>query len=245
MKKYIMFVGVLVLLFSSIGYAVEICCIGNGGGYSLGNDFQCGPHSKGNGNCTWYARYKRPEVDGICTGNASQWYDQAKNGGLGVGQTPVVGSIAAFSSWMIVDGVNQNVGHVAYVESINTNGSFNVSEMGWNTWDCVHYSTWIKTSLGGLLGFIYPAATLKYEFTFPLGTSDGMTANNSLTEAPLSSPAGEWQLRVVGFSPAVDSPAYGPGLIAKNIKIEFSAKVVAGASPVSEGKIYIKDETGS
>jgi surface antigen len=142
-------------LFSDIGYAVENCC----GLYSPGNNFKCGPHENDPnkyGNCTWYARYKRPEVDGICTLDASQWFSQAKSGGLCVGSTAVVGSIAVFNYWMTIDGVYKNAGHVAYVESVNADGSFNVSEMGWNSWDCVHYGTWTKTSLDGLIGFIYP-----------------------------------------------------------------------------------------
>lgn len=147
MKNNVVFACILVILSSGSSRAVENCC----GLYSPGNDFVCGPHDNDptkNGNCVWYARYKRPEVDGICTGNASKWYDQAKNGGLAVGQVAVVGSIAVFK-W-------STQGHVAYVESINADGSFNVSEMGWNTWDGVHYGKWTKTSLGGLIGFIYP-----------------------------------------------------------------------------------------
>jgi surface antigen len=155
MKKRLICICVSIFLFSSLGYAAENCC----GKYSAGNDFICGPHDNNSlryGNCTWYARYKRPEVEGICTQNASQWFIQAKNGGLSTGQIPVVGSIAVFNSWMYINGVYTNAGHVAYVESVNANGSFYVSEMGWNTWDCVHTNTYTNTSFGGLVGFIYP-----------------------------------------------------------------------------------------
>jgi surface antigen len=49
-------------------------------------------------------------------------------------------------------------GHVAYVESVNANGSFVVSEMNWwgvpgGGWNRVDYRT--VTSMRGVLGFIY------------------------------------------------------------------------------------------
>lgn len=131
---FILFLALLVLTES--GLAVDYCS----GLYSPGNPFQCGPHDKGYGNCTWYARYKRPDLAGICTGNAKQWYAQANSANLAVGQSPVKGSIAVFSSWMVLGGVYQDVGHVAYVEHAIDDGNsdpqdnyFHVTEMGWNT----------------------------------------------------------------------------------------------------------------
>jgi len=47
------------------------------------------------------------------------------------------------------------VGHVAYVESVNPDGSFTVSEMNYGRWGVVDYRT-IKSTAGlDLLGFIY------------------------------------------------------------------------------------------
>jgi surface antigen len=47
------------------------------------------------------------------------------------------------------------VGHVAYVESVNADGSFTVSEMNYGGWGRVDYRT-IKSTAGlDLLGFIY------------------------------------------------------------------------------------------
>jgi PKD repeat protein/surface antigen len=158
MKKIALIFFCLVFIWVELGMAVENCC----GLNSPGNDFSCGPHSAGYGNCTWYARYMRPEVEGICTTNAVNWYNQAQNGGLPVGQIPAIGSIAVFNYWMTLDGVYQNVGHVAYVESINQNGSFNVSEMGWRAWNCMHTSTYDSNSLDGLIGFIFPNGALKF-----------------------------------------------------------------------------------
>jgi surface antigen len=46
------------------------------------------------------------------------------------------------------------VGHVAYVERVNRDGSFVVSEMNWGwRWGVVTYRT--VRSMSGILGFIY------------------------------------------------------------------------------------------
>jgi len=44
-------------------------------------------------------------------------------------------------------------GHVGYVESVNGDGSFVVSEMNWGQWGVVDLRT--ITSRLGVLGFIY------------------------------------------------------------------------------------------
>jgi len=63
---------------------------------------------------------------------------------------PMVGAI-------MVQGISwaSPVGHVAYVESVNGDGSFTVSEMNYGGWGRVDYRT-IKSTAGlDLLGFIY------------------------------------------------------------------------------------------
>lgn len=73
------------------------------------------------GNCVWWAAYKRPDI-GVAvkgSGAAKNWYKRASEAGFNVGSTPEVDAIAVFSS----------PSHVAYVESKNDDGSFNVSEM--------------------------------------------------------------------------------------------------------------------
>ncbi|MEA2064733.1 MAG: CHAP domain-containing protein [Patescibacteria group bacterium] len=154
-KKLILAVFVIgtFICFISESSAVEYCC----GLNSPGNPFVCGPHDNNPnryGNCTWYAAYKRPDVTPPCLGNASSWFDQANNGGLSTGQIPSVGSIVVFN-WY--NNNNVNIGHVAYVEQVNSDNSFNITEMGWNSWDCVHTNTYKKggNELGGIIGFIY------------------------------------------------------------------------------------------
>ena len=102
------------------------------------------------GYCTWWVAHKRPIP---WRGNAYQWWWNAKAFGFAEGPTPRAGAI-------LVMGISRSSpqGHVAYVESVNPNGSFLVSEMNWwgvpgGGWNRVDYRT--VTSMQGVLGFIY------------------------------------------------------------------------------------------
>jgi len=69
--------------------------------------------------CTDYVHSRRPDV--AIYGNAGyNWLSAAQAAGKSTGNTPQAGAVA---------GMN---GHVAYVESVNPDGSYVVSEMGWN-----------------------------------------------------------------------------------------------------------------
>ena len=68
------------------------------------------------GQCTWYAAGMRPDLDGITTGNASEWLKEA-SGKKPEGTTPVVGAIAVNTT---ADG---GFGHVAYVASVENGGA--------------------------------------------------------------------------------------------------------------------------
>ena len=102
------------------------------------------------GYCTWWVAHKRPIP---WRGNAYQWWWNARAFGFSEGPTPRAGAI-------MVLGISRTSpqGHVAYVESVNANGSFLVSEMNWwgvpgGGWNRVDYRT--VTSMQGVLGFIY------------------------------------------------------------------------------------------
>ena len=76
-------------------------------------------------NCTCYAFGRAWEVTGkypkLSTGNAGKWYGYNKsNNFYPYGSTPKAGSIACWS------------GHVAFVESVNSNGTINFSESNWS-----------------------------------------------------------------------------------------------------------------
>jgi surface antigen len=78
--------------------------------------------------CTGYADQRRPDIHayavahGVQTGgwNGNMWGVFAARAGLPTGGTPVAGAIASFQGG--------RYGHVAYVESVNANGSYVVSE---------------------------------------------------------------------------------------------------------------------
>jgi surface antigen len=102
------------------------------------------------GYCTWWVAHKRPIP---WRGNAYQWWWNARPFGFAEGATPRVGAVMV----MGISGSSPQ-GHVAYVESVDPDGSFVVSEMNWwgvagGGWNRVDYRR--ITSTGGLLGFIY------------------------------------------------------------------------------------------
>jgi surface antigen len=102
------------------------------------------------GYCTWWVANKRSIP---WRGNAYQWWWNARSFGFAEGATPRAGAIMVLGI-----GGSSPQGHVAYVESVNPNGSFLVSEMNWwgvagGGWNRVDYRT--VTSMQGVLGFIY------------------------------------------------------------------------------------------
>lgn len=94
------------------------------------------------GQCTYYVATRRNVT---WVGNAWTWFANARSAGRPVGQFPVAGAImVSWDSW---------VGHVAYVERVNTDGSFVVSEMNVRGLGVVDQRT---LSPGrGIIGFIY------------------------------------------------------------------------------------------
>jgi LysM repeat protein len=95
--------------------------------------------------CTWYVATKRNVT---WRGDAGYWYANASAQGYPVGPTPKVGSImVTWESW---------AGHVAYVEAVNADGSWMVSEMNWIAFNVINERTIKPGQLGGkLVGFIY------------------------------------------------------------------------------------------
>jgi len=120
---------------------------GGNGGYSIVSVGGSFPVRSGNrfsfGYCTWYV-YNRRAVPWL--GNAWEWFGQAQSYGFATGQTPRVGAIMV--TW------ESSFGHVAYVEAVNADGSYEVSEMNFVRWDVIDYRT-IKIGGVPLIGFIY------------------------------------------------------------------------------------------
>lgn len=98
------------------------------------------------GQCTYYIASRRAVSWG---GNAVEWWWSAR-GHRPEGQVPVEGAIVVFNiGW---------VGHVAYVEHVNLDGTFVVSEMNYRAggggWGRIDFRT-ISASDPSILGFIY------------------------------------------------------------------------------------------
>jgi LysM repeat protein len=121
---------------SSGGYKVVRlnCCLGP----YVANGFPVGW-------CTYYVATKRNVT---WRGDAGFWYQNASAAGYAVGPTPKPGSIMV--TW------ESYLGHVAYVESVNSDGSWVVTEMNWLAWDVIDQRTIKPGQLGkALVGFVY------------------------------------------------------------------------------------------
>jgi surface antigen/LysM repeat protein len=102
------------------------------------------------GYCTWHAANRRAQSGRpIPTnlGHAKSWYSRAQGGGMAVGATPQAGAVL----WHANLG---GLGHVAYVESMNEDGSALVSDMNYPSWGRVTYRT-VPPSEFGNYRFIY------------------------------------------------------------------------------------------
>jgi LysM repeat protein len=120
----------------SVNFPIRVlnCCLGP----YVNNKFPVGW-------CTYYVATKRNVT---WAGDAGFWYQNASYQGYAVGPTPKVGAImVTWESW---------AGHVAYVEAVNADGSFVVSEMNWVAFDVIDERTIKPGQLGSkLVGFIY------------------------------------------------------------------------------------------
>lgn len=109
---------------------------------SSSNRFANASNSYAWGWCTWHVFEKRAQIGskiGGTWGNANDWLASASSLGYTINNTPSVGAIA--HSYPGTNGAG-SYGHVAFVESINGDGSITISEMGWNgTVGVVSYRT--------------------------------------------------------------------------------------------------------
>jgi surface antigen len=118
-----------------------------GRGYTLLGPGPAVPVAAGNrfafGNCTYYV-YNRRQVP--WQGDAWAWYGNAQAIGFPTGRTARPGSIMV--TW------ESGYGHVAYVESVNPDGSWVVAEMNWVAFNAVDRRL-IQPGGVPLIGFIY------------------------------------------------------------------------------------------
>jgi surface antigen len=95
------------------------------------------------GYCTWYVATRRFVP---WSGDAWSWFGNAQAMGYATGRRPQPGAIMV--TW------ESPIGHVAYVESVHSDGSWTVSEMNYAGFGIVDYRT-IYPGQVPLIGFIY------------------------------------------------------------------------------------------
>lgn len=100
---------------------------------------QQAPASYGGGNtydwgyCTWYVKERRGASLPNGLGNANTWYSRAQQMGMATGSAPRAGAVGTTT--------RGSLGHVVYVESVNADGSINISEMNYQGFGVKSYRT--------------------------------------------------------------------------------------------------------
>lgn len=95
------------------------------------------------GYCTWYVKNRRGASIPNGLGDAHTWQSRAAGMGMAVGNTPKAGAVGTTTRGAL--------GHVVYVESVNDDGTINISEMNAPTWGKVTY----RTASAGEFLYIY------------------------------------------------------------------------------------------
>jgi peptidoglycan DL-endopeptidase LytE len=120
---------------------------GTGSAYQVSLGAPIGPYVNPRfpwGWCTWYVSTR---FNVTWLGDAYQWYGNAAAQGYPVGSRPQAGGIMV--TW------ESGLGHVAYVESVNPDGSWLVSEANFKGFGITDQRV-IKPGQVPLIGFIYP-----------------------------------------------------------------------------------------
>jgi surface antigen/LysM repeat protein len=120
--------------------------VGSRGVYAIKVGGSLGPYTPHFpfGQCTYYVATK---IDIPWRGDAWTWYGSAQAAGWPVGTTPRVGAV-------MVTWESRVYGHVAYVESINADGSWWVSEMNYVGWGVIDQRL-VRQGTVPLIGFFY------------------------------------------------------------------------------------------
>jgi surface antigen len=138
----------------------------------IGDPFATYQNGEDVGQCTWYAAGMRPDLDGITTGNASEWLKEA-SGKRPEGTTPVVGAIAVNTT------AAGGLGHVAYVAGVENGGATLILDEANLKYDERVYLN-VETPASEFQGYIYGGAA---------GNGPGSNGSPAPTPAPSPSPA--------------------------------------------------------
>lgn len=120
------------------------------GGFSYGISPIYRSNAYDYGWCTWHAANRRAQIGRPIPanlGNAISWLGLARRAGLPTGDKPQSGAVLYHTNL-------GGLGHVAFVESVNPDGSFLVSDMNYPTWGRVTYRT-VPASDTSKYRFIY------------------------------------------------------------------------------------------
>ncbi len=123
---------------------------GSAGGFSFGSGAIYGGNGYDRGYCTWWASVRRSQIGRPIPsnlGNASTWKSLAARAGLGVGNVPAAGAV-------IWTPPRDYYGHVGFVESVNPDGSVEVSEMNVRGWNVVSNRT-LSAAEAARFSYIY------------------------------------------------------------------------------------------
>lgn len=151
------------------------------------------------GQCTWYAAGMRPDLDGITTGNASEWLKEA-SGKKSEGTTPVVGAIAVNTT------AAGGLGHVAYVAGVENGGATLILDEANLKYDERVYLN-VETPASEFQGYIYGGPAGNGPGSSSPAPTPAPTPTPSPAPAPVSTPSPE----PAPAPPPTDSETSGPG----------------------------------
>ena len=116
-------------------------------GASISNSVSSGRNYYTSGQCTYYVYDRVGGKIGSTWGNANNWANTAASAGYTVNNRPSAGAIMQSTAGAY--------GHVAYVESVNSNGSITVSEMNYGHGVVVLTSRTLSSSEAASYNFIH------------------------------------------------------------------------------------------
>jgi surface antigen len=133
------------------------------------------------GNCTYYVGERFPQMSQNL-GNAKDWLANAKRLGYPTLTKPAPDTVVVYGpgpSRPNDPNSSPFLGHVAVVDSVNADGSFQVTEMNWNAYDVVDQR---RSTMANVLGFFVPPGS-SYS-----GVSQGTSGSgNTVPNAPFTS----------------------------------------------------------
>lgn len=122
------------------------------------------------GNCTYYVATRFPNIY-AWLGDAHNWIGNAQKRGYTILSKPAPDTVVVYGPG---NGYS-SLGHVAVVESVNPDGSFQVSEMNYTGFDMIDQR---RSTMKGVVGFIVPPGS-SYKPTTAVAAQAFSAATNS------------------------------------------------------------------